>query len=59
VDSVPDPLLLRKSGSIENQIQPSGSVARNSDHQTIEAVQIKWDYKKKILTAHYTMLKSL
>jgi hypothetical protein len=32
VDPVPDPLLLRKSGSAENRTQTSGSVARNSDH---------------------------
>jgi hypothetical protein len=31
VDTVPDPLL-RKSGSVGNQTQTSGSVARNSDH---------------------------
>jgi hypothetical protein len=32
VDSVPDPLLLRKSGSAGNRARTSGSVARNSDH---------------------------
>jgi hypothetical protein len=32
VDPVPDPLLLRKSGSTKNRIQTSGSAARNSDH---------------------------
>jgi hypothetical protein len=32
VDSVPDPLLLRKSGSAGNRTRDSGSVARNSDH---------------------------
>jgi hypothetical protein len=32
VDPVPDPLLLRKSGSAGNRTRPSGSVARNSDH---------------------------
>jgi hypothetical protein len=32
VDPVPDPLLLRKSGSVKNRIRASGSVARNSDH---------------------------
>jgi hypothetical protein len=35
---VPDPLLLRKSGSAENRTRTSGSVARNSDHYTTEAV---------------------
>jgi hypothetical protein len=38
VDPVLDPLLLRKSGSAGNRIQTSGSVARNSDHYTTEAV---------------------
>jgi hypothetical protein len=32
VDPVPDPLLLRKSGSAGNLTRTSGSVARNSDH---------------------------
>jgi hypothetical protein len=32
VDIVPDPLLLRKSGSAGNRFRISGSVARNSDH---------------------------
>jgi hypothetical protein len=32
VDPVPDPLLLRKSGSAGNRTRISGSVARNSDH---------------------------
>jgi hypothetical protein len=32
VDPVPDPLLLRKSGSAGNGTRASGSVARNSDH---------------------------
>jgi hypothetical protein len=39
VDPVPDPLLLRKSNSAGDQTQTSGSVARNSDHKTTEAVQ--------------------
>jgi hypothetical protein len=38
VDPVPDPLLLRKSGSAGNRTRISGSVARNSDHQTTKAV---------------------
>jgi hypothetical protein len=32
VDLVPDPILLRKSGSAGNLTRSSGSVARNSDH---------------------------
>jgi hypothetical protein len=37
VDPVPDPLLLRKSGSAGNWTRASGSVARNSSNQTTEA----------------------
>jgi hypothetical protein len=32
MDPVPDPLLLRNSGSAGNRTRTSGSVARNSDH---------------------------
>jgi hypothetical protein len=32
MDPVPDPLLLRKSGSAGNRTRTSGSVVRNSDH---------------------------
>jgi hypothetical protein len=32
VGFVPDPLLLRKSGSAGNQTRTSGTIARNSDH---------------------------
>jgi hypothetical protein len=38
VDPVPDPLLLRKSGSDGNRTRTFGSVARNSDHKTTEEV---------------------
>jgi hypothetical protein len=38
VDPVPDPLLLRKSGSARNRTQTSGSVARNSDHMIVNCV---------------------
>jgi hypothetical protein len=38
VDPVPDPLFLRKSGSARNRTRTSGSVARNSDRWTTEAV---------------------
>jgi hypothetical protein len=38
VDPVPDPLLLRKSGSAGNRNRTSGSVARNYDHKTTQAV---------------------
>jgi hypothetical protein len=38
VDPVPDPVLLGKSDSAGNRNRTSGSVARNSDHQTRKAV---------------------
>jgi hypothetical protein len=38
VDPVPDPLLLRKSGSVGIEPGTFGLAARNSDHQTTEAV---------------------
>jgi hypothetical protein len=38
VNPIPDPLLLRKSGSAGNRTRTSGYVARNSDHYTTEAV---------------------
>jgi hypothetical protein len=38
VDPVPDPLLLRKSGSGGNRTRTSGSVARNPHHYPTEAV---------------------
>jgi hypothetical protein len=40
VEPVPDPLLLRKSGNAGNRTRTSGSVARYSDHYTIEAATI-------------------
>jgi hypothetical protein len=40
VDPVPDPILLRKSGNPGNRTRTSGSVARNSDLKTTEAVGI-------------------
>jgi hypothetical protein len=45
VDPVPDPLLLRRSGSAGNRARTSGSVARNSDHWTTEASrQQLWEF---------------
>jgi hypothetical protein len=46
VDPVPDPLLLRKSGSAGNKTRDPGSVARNFDHLTTEAVK-KWTINQK------------
>jgi hypothetical protein len=40
VGPVPDPLLLRKSGSAGNRTRTTGSVARNSDHRGGPAVQV-------------------
>jgi hypothetical protein len=40
VDPVPDPPLLRKSGSAGNRTLTTGSVARNSDHWTTEAIDL-------------------
>jgi hypothetical protein len=39
VGPVPDPLVLRKSGSAGNRTRTSVSVARNSDHWTTEAAR--------------------
>jgi hypothetical protein len=49
VDPVPDPLLLRKSGSSGNRTWNSGSVARNSDQNTTEAVSIKYKALKLMI----------
>jgi hypothetical protein len=38
VDPVPDPLLLKISGSAGNRVRTFGSVARNSDHKSAEVV---------------------
>jgi hypothetical protein len=38
VDSVPEPLLLRKPGSAGNRTRAFESVVRNSTHSTTEAV---------------------
>jgi hypothetical protein len=38
VDPVPDPLLLRISGSTGNETRTSGSVVRNTDRYTTKAV---------------------
>jgi hypothetical protein len=57
VDPVTDPLLIRKSGSTGNRIGTSGSVARNSDHWTTDAVTTFWTIFKNSartsLKAHY------
>jgi hypothetical protein len=47
VDPVPDPLLLRKSGSDGNRTRDSGSAARDCDHQTAEAEALKVQQVRK------------
>jgi hypothetical protein len=47
MDPVPDPLLLRQSGSAGNRTRTSGSIARNSDHKTTEPVYIHYIKEKK------------
>jgi hypothetical protein len=47
VDPVSDSVLVRKSGSAGNRTRTSASVARNSEHQTTEAVA-KWILFHKI-----------
>jgi hypothetical protein len=46
VDPVPDPLLLRNPGSAGNRTRASGSVARNTDHLTTEAVSVQPKFNK-------------
>jgi hypothetical protein len=46
VDPVPDPLLLRKSGSAGNRTRTSRTVTNNSDHKTTEAVKLKLQVSK-------------
>jgi hypothetical protein len=54
MDRVPDPLLLRKSGSVGNRTLTSGSVARNSDHQTTDVVYFRGIIKR----LKYNLLKN-
>jgi hypothetical protein len=49
VDPVPDPLILRKSGSAGNRTRTSGSVARNSAQETTQAVYLKLKLKLKLI----------
>jgi hypothetical protein len=55
VDPVPDKLFLRKYGSAGNRTRASGSVARNSDHWTTEAVfEIHYEKIVPCLSFHNT-----
>jgi hypothetical protein len=47
VEPVPDPLLLKKSCSAGSGTETSGLAARNSDHQTTEAVVFDISPQKK------------
>jgi hypothetical protein len=62
VDPVPDPLLLRKFSSAGNRTRTYGSVVRNSDHYTTEAVYFLLHniYKFNLyLTGHTIHLRSV
>jgi hypothetical protein len=52
-DSVPDLLILRKSGSAGNRMRTSGSVARNFDHKTSEAYQLTCNKDVIFVCVHY------
>jgi hypothetical protein len=43
-------LLLRKSGGAGNGIRTSGSVARNSDHKTAEAVLLIMKFPQSVIS---------
>jgi hypothetical protein len=58
VDPVPDPLLLRKSGSARNQTWSSETVARNSDHQTTKVVAISLYTDKYQVNCIHSILRS-
>jgi hypothetical protein len=59
VDPVPDPLLLRKSGSSENRTRTSGSAARNSDHWTTEtATNLNTYTKNQCVSALWNIFSS-
>jgi hypothetical protein len=53
VDPVPDPVLLRKSDSAGNRARISGSVARNSAHETTEAVYYTHEAEWTPFQTHY------
>jgi hypothetical protein len=58
VDPVPDPLILRKSGSTGNRTRTSVSVAKNSHEETIEAVNHNIETRNKSIE-NVTKIKSL
>jgi hypothetical protein len=49
------PTTSQKSGSTRNRIRTSGSVARNSDHETTEAVKIKFSWQWKLILRSFGM----
>jgi hypothetical protein len=55
VDPVPDPLLIRKSGSAGNRTRASGSVGRNSDQEpTVLCASVAPNYMQliQLITVH-------
>jgi hypothetical protein len=52
VDPVPNLLLLKKTGSAGNRTGTSGSVARNFDHYTTEAVIVFFNHESKEIICH-------
>jgi hypothetical protein len=48
VDPVPDPLLLRKSGSAGNRTRTSGLAARKSEHSRGIRDNIKMDLRDRV-----------
>jgi hypothetical protein len=60
VDTVPDPLLLKKSGSAGNRTRTSGSVVKKSDHQTkgelLQKNNMLYDVRRGNLTPYFTIL---
>jgi hypothetical protein len=54
VDPVPDPLLLRKSGSTGNRTRTSGSVERNTGHRDGPPIGYM-NYKKEVTVIFLTI----
>jgi hypothetical protein len=50
MDPVPEPLLLRISGSTGNRTRTSGTVARKSDHYTTEAIETIAPYQQILVS---------
>jgi hypothetical protein len=59
VDPIPDPLLLRKSGSAENRTPTSGSVARSSGRKESISGFKAYSNKKVIVLTYYRYPKDV